>query len=84
MARPVPEDRAAHAVQIDLFRRATPARRFALTRSLSATTIELARAAIRRRHSEWSDREVLLEFARTHYGAELANRIRVYLAQRIP
>jgi hypothetical protein len=82
MARPVPEDRAALAVQLKLFRRATPAHRFALARSLSATMIELARTAIRRRHPEWDDREVLLEFARVHYGAELAERVRAHLACR--
>jgi hypothetical protein len=82
MAQPVAEDRGARAVQLALFRRASPGRRFALARSLSTSTIQLARAAIQRRHPTWSDREVLLEFARVHYGAELARRIRAYLASR--
>jgi len=50
--------------------------------SLSTTTIELARAAIHRRHPAWSEREVLLEFARVHYGEDLAARVRVYLTRR--
>src|SRR5262249_41086967 len=82
MALPVPESRAAHAAQIALFRQASPQRRFALARSLSATTIELSRAAIRRRHPDWTERQVLLEFARVHYGSELADRLRGYLERR--
>jgi hypothetical protein len=81
MARPVSEDPAARAVQIDLLRAASPARRVALAGSLSTSTMELARAAIRRRHPDWDDRDILLEFARVHYGAELADAVRAYLAR---
>jgi hypothetical protein len=42
MARPQPENPAAHDVQVRLLRAATTARRFGLARSLSETTIELA------------------------------------------
>ena len=82
MAQPLAEDRTERAVQVDLFRRAGTARRFALARSLSRSTIELARSAIRRRHPEWSDHEVLLEFVRVHYGADLAGCVRAYVARR--
>jgi hypothetical protein len=82
MARPVPEDRAARAVQLDLLRNATPERRFSLARSLSASTIALARAAIRQRHPDWTEQDVLLEFARVHYGEELTDQIRADLARR--
>jgi hypothetical protein len=82
MALPVAEDDKARAVQLELFRRATPGRRFALARSLSASTMELSRAAIRRRHPDWSEQDVLLEFARVHYGQDLADRVRAHLAQR--
>jgi hypothetical protein len=44
--------------------------------------MELARDAIRRRHPDWTDREISLEFVRVHYGPELARRVRAYLAQR--
>jgi hypothetical protein len=76
MARPVPEDRSARTVQLELLREAGPSRRFALARSLSSTTIELARDAIRRRHPEWNEGEVLLEFVRVHYGSGLADLVR--------
>ena len=82
MALPSPEQASARAVQIELLRRATPGRRFALARSLSSSTMQLARDAIRRRHPTWSDREVMLEFARVHYGADLAERVRGYLERR--
>lgn len=84
MARPFDEDAGAREVQLGLLRAATPARRLALARSLSTTTIMLAREAIRRRHPQWSEREILLEFARVHYGDELALRVRDYLARRDP
>jgi hypothetical protein len=82
VARPQADDRAAHAIQIDLMRKATTAQRFGLARSLTATTIELSRTAIRQRHPDWSELEVLLEFARVHYGAELSDRVRAYLDRR--
>lgn len=44
--------------------------------------MQLARDAIRRRHPDWSEREVMLEFVRVHYGAELAGRVRDYVARR--
>jgi len=56
-----------------LLRAAGIGRRFALARSLSATTIAMARDAIRSRHPEWTEREVLYEFVRVHYGAKLAD-----------
>lgn len=84
MAQPVTEDARARAIQLELLRQATPERRFALARSLSTTTMELARAAIRRRHPDWSEHAVLLEFVRVHYGRDLADRVAAYLARRAP
>jgi hypothetical protein len=82
MARPIPEQRDAHAAQVALLRAAGEARRFELARSLSASTMALARDAIARRHPEWNERDVQLEFVRVHYGADLAARVRAYLAAR--
>ncbi|MCC6627309.1 MAG: hypothetical protein IT340_07895 [Chloroflexi bacterium] len=69
-------------VQIDLLRRAGPARRFALARSLSQTVMQLARGGIRRRHPDANEEEVGLIFIATHYGRELAEQVRVDLARR--
>jgi hypothetical protein len=73
---------AADEVQVRLLRSAGTAGRFARARALSATVIGLSRMAIRRRHQDWSDRDVLLEFVRVSYGADLAERIRRDLARR--
>lgn len=69
-------------MQVRLLRAAGTTGRFARARSLTATTIALARRAIRRRHPDWSERDVLLEFVRVHYGADLASRVRAKLEQR--
>lgn len=70
---------AADAVQVRLLREAGTAGRFARARSLSASVIGLSRRAIQRRHPEWSERDVLLEFVALHYGRELAERVREHL-----
>ena len=80
MAIPTEQGRtAADEVQIRLLRGAGIAGRAARARTLSATVISLARRAIRERHPDWSELEVMLEFVRTHYGSDLADRIRARL-----
>ncbi len=69
-------------VQVELLRRATTARRFGLARSLSQTTIQLARRAIRRSRPCASEEEVDLAFVALHYGPDLAERLRQYPARR--
>jgi hypothetical protein len=74
----------AERVQIELLRQATIAQRFHLVRSLTATTRRLAWRAIREANPEASDQEIDLLFVAVHYGQDLADRLRVYLAQRRP
>ena len=78
---PEPDDRALWK-QVELLRQAGPAGRFARARSLSSSVIALSRKAIRARHPDMSERDVLLKFAELHYGMELAQRVRTYLMQR--
>jgi hypothetical protein len=66
----------AKRVQIGLLRAATPARRFALLRSLTATVLHLSRRAIAETDPSLSEREVLLRWAEVHYGRDLAGRVR--------
>ena len=73
---------AAEAVQLELLRRAGTARRLALTLSLSSSAIRSSRRAIARRHPELDERDLLLRWAELHYGADLAARVRAYLARR--
>ncbi len=70
----------AEEVQIALLRRATPARRFELVRSLSATTRKLAWQGIRKANPTVSDQEIDLLFVEYHYGRELALSVGDYLA----
>ena len=76
--RPQPFDTHPEAgrIQLDLLRRASVARRVALTRSLSATAIQLSRRAIARANPDLSPRELDLLFVEYHYGADVAKRLR--------
>ncbi len=58
----------AERAQVELFRRVGPARRFALARSLSLATAQLAKRAIRRRNPEAASAEIEAIFAASHYG----------------
>lgn len=63
-------------VQIELFRRASVARRVQVARSLSRTTLQLAQRAVRRAHPEASDRDQWLRFLAAHYGKAFADQVR--------
>lgn len=69
-------------IQIELLRSATGQHRFALARSLSETTMCLARQAIRRAHPEANDEDVALIFVEVHYGRDMAERLRADLIRR--
>lgn len=56
---------ASEQAWIAVMRRAGPTRRFALARSLSQTTMRLARRIIRRRHPTASEEEVGLSAAQS-------------------
>jgi len=68
-------------VQIELNRAASVAGRISLVRSLSQTAMYLSRRAIRRANPSLSEREVDLTFVANHYGQNLAERLRLYLAR---
>ena len=72
----------AEKVQIDLLRKAGPARRAQMAFSLSATVISLARRAIRRQLAEPTEEEVGHRFVELHYGRELGAAVRAYLDSR--
>lgn len=73
---------AIEELQISLLRQATVARRLAIMRSLSQTTIQLSRRAIQRANPTFNQLELNVSFVACHYGTELANRLRHYLEQR--
>jgi len=80
--RPADTDERAWAVQTELLRRATPARRFATAMALSRMVIHHSRRALRRLHPDWSEREIGLEWVALHYGRDLADRVRRYVGER--
>ena len=83
MATPIQDtDPAAARVQLELLRAATVAQRFARVRSLTQSTIELARRAIKRVRPEADDIETMLLFVQYHYGSELADRVRRLVSER--
>lgn len=81
---PLPTDTSPEAarVQIDLLRRATPARRFELMCSLTSSVRQMARNAIQRLHPEMTERERNLLFVRIHYGAKLAGELAAHLSRK--
>ena len=72
----------AELVQVELLRRATGIQRFGIARTLTATTRHLAWRAIKRAHPEATDEEIDFMFIAVHYGQDLADRVRDYLATR--
>jgi hypothetical protein len=81
-ARSADTDPEAEKVQLELLRQAGPARRVQMSFSLSAHVITLARNAIRRSMPGASELEINLRFVELHYGNELAQDVRRYLAAR--
>ena len=69
----------AEAVQLELLRRATVAERFNKVRELTRIAVYHARRAIARAHPDCTERELDLIFVETHYGRDLADRLREYL-----
>jgi hypothetical protein len=72
----------AEKVQIELIRQSSVCRRIATVRSLSQTTMYLARRAIQRTNPSLSGREVDLAFVAYHYGDDLAERLASYMESK--
>ncbi len=72
-------DPEAGRVQMELLRRASPARRLHLALSLSHSVLALSREGIARRRPRASPEEIGLEFVRLHYGRDLADEVERHL-----
>ena len=72
----------AERVQIELIRKASPAKLFGLVRSLSQSLIEMNRQNLRKLHPETSEEELALMFVELNYGKELAEHVRANLKRR--
>lgn len=66
----------SESVQLDLIRKMPPSVRLQKALALSCEVIRMSKAAIRRRHPEFSEEEVGLMFIELTYGKELADAVR--------
>ena len=69
-------------VQIELIRKASPAKLFGLVRSMSQTMIQASRENIRRLHPDANKEELTLIYIELYYGKELANLVRTQMEKR--
>ncbi len=69
-------------VQIELIRKASPAKIFGLVRSMSQTMIQASRENIRRLHPDASKEELSLILVELYYGKEVANLVRTQMKRR--
>jgi hypothetical protein len=83
-SRPLSRDTHPNAeeVQLDLLRRAGPARRAGLAMSLSSSMIRASRQAVARRHPELDELGVKLRWVELHYGKPIADALRRHLRSR--
>ncbi len=69
-------------IQIELIRKASPAKIFGLLRSMSQTMIQASRENIRKLHPDASEEELALIFVELYYGKELAELVRTQMKKR--
>lgn len=72
----------AERVQIELIRKASPAKLFGLVRSLSQSLIEMNRQTLQKLHPQMNEEELALMFVELNYGKELADHVRADLKRR--
>lgn len=69
-------------VQIELIRKASPAKIFGLVRSMSQTMMQASRENIRKLHPDASKEELSLILVELYYGKEVANLVRTQMKRR--
>ena len=69
-------------VQIELIRKASPAKIFGLVRSMSKTMIQASRRNIRKLHPDANEEEITLIFVVLYYGKEIAHLVRSQIEKR--
>ena len=66
-------------IQIELIRKASPAKLFGIVRSLSQSMIQASKRNIRELHPEVSEKELAFILVELYYGEELAQRMQQHL-----
>jgi len=69
-------------VQIELIRKATPAKLFGLVRSMSETMIQASIRNIRKLYPDASQEEITFIFVELYYGKKVANLVRSEIERR--
>jgi len=69
-------------VYINLIRKASAGEKLAQVRSLSRTTLQLSRRAIKRANRELTEDEIDLLFVSHHYGEKLARGLKRYIDKK--
>jgi hypothetical protein len=69
-------------VQIELIRKASPAKIFGLVRSMSQSMMQASRENIRKLHPDASKEELTLILVELYYGKEVANLVRTQMKRR--
>jgi hypothetical protein len=69
-------------VQIELIRKASPAKLFGLVRSMSQTMIQASLRNIQKLHPDASQEEITLIFVELYYGKKVANLVRSQIEKR--
>ena len=82
MSRGLDTTPEAHEVQIRLLAQASVAGRLARALALSEAARRLSLRALRRRRPDLGEQEILLWWVEIHYGADLGERLRSFLAER--
>ncbi len=72
----------SEAVQLELVRKMPAAKRVEKAIQLSNELLRLSKAAIRRRHPDFSEEEVGIKFVELHYGVDLATAMQHQLESR--
>jgi hypothetical protein len=69
-------------IQIELIRKASPAKRFAIMQAWSQLLIEANKQCIHKVHPDASEEDISLIFVARHYGQALADGLRADRARR--
>jgi hypothetical protein len=69
-------------VQIELFRKASSAQKFAIVEQWSQFIIQATKQSIRRDHPEANEEEVALILLARLHGQDLADKVRAHLLRR--
>jgi hypothetical protein len=69
-------------VQIELIRKASPAKIFGLVRSMSQSMMQASRENIRKLYPDASKEELSLILVELYYGKEVANLVRTQMKRR--